>query len=228
MMVKKNNNKLILSILVIFIYIAWPLLISSIFTSFGINASEQTKNIIEFVGYLVLLTLFVLLYKKMFIDDLNDIKNNSKKYLKLVLKWFLIMSVAIVVVNAVAWALIDTQTDVSSNQQDLINLFKNAPIMLIFLQIIYYPIIEGIVFRKAIRDVVNNKYAFILISGLMFWFFNFAYSDLSLGSLFGTLYCFIYMCILSKIYFETKNFVISTFVLVLYEVVVTIFLITLG
>ena len=61
-----------------------------------------------------------------------------------------------------------TGQSISGNETEIRNFIKNSPLLTIILAVIISPIIEELVFRKAIKNIFNNKYLFIIISSLIF------------------------------------------------------------
>lgn len=58
----------------------------------------------------------------------------------------------------------------SANEEAVQNIIKQVPIYMIFSTIIYAPFVEELIFRKSIRDIIDNDYLYIIISGLTFGF----------------------------------------------------------
>ena len=48
------------------------------------------------------------------------------------------------------------------------NYIKMFPIYMTFSTVIYSPIVEEITFRKTFRNIIDNKYFYILLSGIIF------------------------------------------------------------
>lgn len=58
----------------------------------------------------------------------------------------------------------------SANEEAVQNIIKQVPIYMVFSTIIYAPFVEELIFRKSIRDIIDNDYLYIIISGLTFGF----------------------------------------------------------
>ena len=61
-----------------------------------------------------------------------------------------------------------TNQKLSGNEEAIRSYIKEFPLYMIFSSIIYAPFVEEIIFRKTIKDVIKNKYLFIIIAGLIF------------------------------------------------------------
>ena len=56
----------------------------------------------------------------------------------------------------------------ADNQQALMLLFKQSPILMTITGVICAPVIEEIVFRGVVKKIIKNKWVFIIVSGLIF------------------------------------------------------------
>ena len=56
----------------------------------------------------------------------------------------------------------------AGNQESINKLFEISPLYVYFASVIYAPIVEELVFRKAIRNIIPNGILFILVSGIVF------------------------------------------------------------
>ena len=61
-----------------------------------------------------------------------------------------------------------TESTIAGNEEAVRKLIDIAPIYMIFDVAIYAPLVEELTFRKSIRDWINNKKIYILISGILF------------------------------------------------------------
>ena len=101
-------------------------------------------------------------------------------------------------------------------------MFKKSPIALMLLTSLYYPVIEGVIFRKSVRDIIDNKWMFIMFSSVFYFFFNVAYTSLSFTSIITSL-CYLFsMMLLSSYYYKTNNFTASVLVMMIYNIIISI------
>lgn len=56
----------------------------------------------------------------------------------------------------------------AGNEEAVRALIDLAPLYMLFSVSIYAPITEELIFRKGIRDIINNKYIYIIVSGCVF------------------------------------------------------------
>ena len=89
---------------------------------------------------------------------------------------------------------------IAGNEELVRSYIDTSPLLMIFSTVIYAPICEELTFRKSIKDAINNKYIYILTSGLLFGFLHivsyintpldlvYLIPYASLGIVFATLY----------------------------------------
>ena len=116
-----------------------------------------------------------------------------------------------------------TGVSTSVNQETLLKLIKAAPVLSILMTAVIAPIIEEFVFRKSIRDVIDNKLLFILVSGLSFGAIH-VISSISLTNLLYLIpYASLGIC-LSIIYYKTDSIFSSILIHMLHNGLVLLLL----
>ena len=137
---------------------------------FGINYNDLnfvTKQI-YLILYEVILTLIIIyIYRKNFIPDFKDfIKNNVTYFKKYIKYWFLMLGLMIIS-NLIVTMF--TTTEISQNQETIVNLLGEAPIYTFILTVFTAPILEELVFRLSFRKMfAHTNLLFIFFSGLFF------------------------------------------------------------
>lgn len=208
----QNQNTLsIKSIFVIISYFILPYLISFI----------TDLKVINMVIYIIYAILLIFMYRDTFKCDIKDLKENYKKYIKIILINILLIFVSMIVINAIVQGLFSV-TETSENDFSLLNTFKENPIIIMVLTGLYYPLVEGIIFRKAIRDVIDNKWIFIIFSSLFYFFFNIVYTSMSFSNIMASLCYISTMLIVSHTYWRTNNFTLSIIIMALFNIVVSL------
>lgn len=111
-------------------------------------------------------SLIMIIYNKKLSKDFKDMKKNSIKYFNKYIKyWFIglfIMMVSNLFINLIV------TNDIPSNEQAIRETFNISPLYIFFSAVIYAPIVEELIFRQSIKNIFNNKWLFIIISGLLF------------------------------------------------------------
>lgn len=206
-----SKSNLLKSILIIISYFILPYLIGSITSS----------RLIMSLFYLLYAFILIILYRNTFKADFKDILKNKGSYFKKIILNVVLLIVVVIITNAIINALFNI-SGTSENDYSLLTMFEKSPIILILLTCIYYPIVEGIVFRKTIRDIIDKKWLFIIFSSLFYFFFNIVYTSMSFNNIMASI-CYLFsMMILSNHYWKTNNFTSSIIILMIYNVFVSI------
>lgn len=197
-----KNKKFVIPLLIIFLYFALPYLISMLGGSKLINT----------VASLAFCVFIVFVYRGNFIEDFKDIKSNKKKYIKNILLNVLLIFGITIITNLLLTLILDIN-EISENDFSLRTMYKSSPLTLLFLTTLYYPVVEGIVFRKTVREIIDKKWLFIIFSSLFYFFFNVAYTSLTINNLLSSLCYFFIMLVLSNNYFKTNNLTVSILII---------------
>ncbi len=168
-----NKNKIFLilkSISLMLLLLIWGYFIIIIFQIFGIKINNLPKNhkiIFQFMSDITFIIFLLSIYKK---DIIKDFKNyfNKKIFnnIELSLKYWLV-GVSIMYISNIIISLIIPNT-ISTNETLVREMINKYPIFMAFELSIYAPITEEIIFRKSIREYCNNKYLYIILTGLIF------------------------------------------------------------
>lgn len=206
---KEKSNVFIKSILVIISYFALPYVIALI----------SKSNMVDMVLYLLYAFILIFLYKQVFISDFKDIKKNWKKYLMRMLISIVLIFVSMVLINLIVGVLFNVK-ETSENDFSLLTTFKENSLVVVLLTCIYYPLVEGIIFRKSVRDIIDNKWFFIMFSAIFYFFFNIVYTSMSFNNIMSSVCYLSTMMIVSHFYWKTNNFTLSVLVMSIFNLVV--------
>lgn len=206
---KEKSSAFIKSILVIISYFALPYVIALI----------SKSNMVDMVLYLLYAFILIFLYKQVFISDFKDIKKNWKKYLMRMLISIVLIFVSMVLINLIVGVLFNVK-GTSENDFSLLTTFKENSLIVVLLTCIYYPLVEGIIFRKSVRDIIDNKWFFIMFSAIFYFFFNIVYTSMSFNNIMSSVCYLSTMMIVSHFYWKTNNFTLSVLVMSIFNLVV--------
>lgn len=207
---EKNKNSL-KSIMVIILYFIFPYLMKFL----------SDIKWLTLLFYMLFALLIIYLYKDTFKNDFKELKENKKKYIKSILINVVLIFAVMIITNALIGILLDIK-ETSENDYSLLAMFKKSPLALILLTSVYYPLVEGVIFRKSVRDIIDNKWTFIIFSSVFYFFFNVAYTSLSLNSIITSL-CYLFsMMILSNYYYKSNNFTASVIVMMIYNLIISV------
>ena len=119
----------------------------------------------------ILTILFIfLLFKKEIVHMWKDFYENRDKYFKKYFKfWFLIL-VLMAFSNGIITLI--NKSEISNNQEAINDMFERLPIYTYILSVFLAPIIEELVFRFCFMKIFNNKYLYIILSGVIFGLFH--------------------------------------------------------
>lgn len=144
------------------------------FTSFMFVLLNIDVNSISDVKYLFYLSIFDLLlliiyffiYKDTLIKDFKKYFSDFNKNFELSFKYWLVGFGIMVISNLILTYVLKMTT--AGNEEVVRGYIDTAPLLMIFCTCIYAPVCEELTFRKSIRDVIDNKYLYVLVSGLIF------------------------------------------------------------
>ena len=133
------------------------------------NLSLLDKLIILFSKYIILVIIFLAKDIKYLKEKWIDFKNNFKKYSAIAFKnWFagfLIMIVSNIIISYFI-------KGIGQNESAVQELIEKIPVIAFILTTIFAPFIEEMVFRKYLKDCVDNKVLYMILSGLIFGFIH--------------------------------------------------------
>ncbi len=170
------------------------------------NLEDNLKIIYLITLNLLFLGLLLGAYYHEFVNYILDFKLKWKKHLKLGLKcwgWgLLIMMVSNGVINSYG------PSDIAQNEEAVRHMLETFPLFVAFSTIIYAPLTEEIINRQILKDLIKNKWKFIISSALLF---SASHVIPSFSSNWDLLYIIPYGALgfaLAYIYYQTNNLLI--------------------
>ena len=160
----KSNTlpKIVITLVVLVLYIVWLQFFGSTELSFY-----------NFLIHLIFLFILGFIYHKDLLNGWTELKKKpTGKKIGLILLYALIFFVVGTVFGGIIRN-VASDYDASTNQLYL--LFPKVPwgtLFVCFSTIFFYPIIETLVFQKSLRDVINNKYVFVILAATLNLFFQ--------------------------------------------------------
>lgn len=162
-----KNKKYLLTFLLYILYQGSFLF--SIFSLFNIRLSSLSRNAkigLLFVDSLIYVIILIFMYKKDIKKGIDEFKKNKEKSITIALKCWTFGCV-IMYVSSIIISYINKQ-DISNNEQAVRESIKVAPLYMLFSCSIVAPLFEELVFRKSLKELVKNKWVFIILSGVIF------------------------------------------------------------
>lgn len=222
-MIKKVDfgKNCMFSISVILLYFFWPTILKAFWETFGGGKNVNVGMIIyNLIGYAILVVILFLIYQKSLKEEWKIFKKSLKKNIIGILKYTILLFVSIIVTKMLINSVFHVEA--IENETQLLGNFADSPIWTAILLIVYYPIVEVIVFQKTIKQVIKNEWLFIIISSLFFGYFNIAFSEFSWESLIGMAPYVISNAILAISYTKYDTIVAPIGIKMLYNLLVTI------
>lgn len=210
---KTNYNKLIKGIFVFLLYILVPYILDMFLPS--ITHSNSFELLYRFMFMFVLLVFYTFVYKDDLKEDIKNFMNNKKRILLKSLMYFGILLFGNILISAIIKAVYPNFTYVSSGIIDTL-LNENALLMIFYIFIISL-FTEQIVFRKVFRDIIRNKYFFIIFSGLVYGIFQIGYTFASINDVLALIPFTFVGILFSYSYYKTENILTPCFVYLFYD-----------
>ena len=215
-----ETNKLLTSVLVIIFYFAWPIIIQVFRDIFRIDASHSF--LFDIICNVLLAAMLITIYHKDLKEYLKNFNKNKFKYIKTILLYFLITLVAIALTNSFVIDILKID-HIAENDSALFESFKAYPLLVAFMTVIYYPVVEEIVFEKTLKDVIKSKWLFIILSGVFFWYYNIAYIEgITYLTIVSSLCYFVGGFLRALAFHKTNNLYVPVAIKALYNLFVTI------
>lgn len=202
----QKNKKMLRFIFffIAFFFISYVQLIPIVLFNIDLNnITETTEMLLSIFSSSVLVLLFYLAYKNELKHDWKDFKKNFMPYLDTAFKYWVIGLVVMALSNQIIS--IFSPIKMAENEQAVQGMIEGTPLLAFITTTILAPITEEMTFRKTFKDVLDNKWLFILMSGLTFGALHVV---LSLDSLYSLLYIIPYSSLgisFAYILYKTKN-----------------------
>lgn len=166
---EKYLKNSLLGLLAILVYFILPEFQGILFQMFDINTSllsTEIKIIYSVIFDILMMAIMILIFYPQLKKDIADIKKNHQEYFKTYFRYYIIGLIVMMISNLIISFI--SGGGIAGNQESINSLFDISPLYIYFSAVIFAPIVEELVFRRAIRNIVPGKYLFILASGLIF------------------------------------------------------------
>lgn len=169
--------------------------------------STLYKEIYSISIEIILLGIIFYTFKDQYKKAFEDLKKNHWKYFSSNFKYYLLglflMMSANILINLLGGGM-------SGNEESIRNQFQIAPIFTYISAVFLAPVLEESIFRLSFRNMIENKYIFIIISGLVFGGLHLisGIDSLSLLPLYLVAYCS-FGFIFAYMFVKTNNIFVS-------------------
>ena len=165
--IKNEKIYYVLKLTSLFIlFIIWDSIFFEIFGKFIINLSVGYKVFFSFIVNLLFLILIISIYFKTLKKDFKLFFKDFFNNLEISIKYWLIGFIVMVISNLII--IIITNGAIAGNEEQVRQLIDISPLYMLFSVSIYAPLTEELLFRKGFRDIIKNKWLYIIISGGIF------------------------------------------------------------
>ena len=165
--IKNDKVYYVLKLTALFIlFIIWDSIFLSIFGNIIMKLSLSYKIFFSFIVSLLFLILMISVYFKTLKKDFKlffkDFFNNMETSIKYWLIGFTIMIISNLII------VIISKGAIAGNEEQVRKLIDISPLYMLFSVSIYAPLTEELLFRKGFRDIIKNKWLYIIVSGCVF------------------------------------------------------------
>lgn len=130
------------------------------------NMSNTTFALLTLFSDICILIIALILYGKELVKEWKIFKKKPGENFDIAFKYYFIGLAIMIGSNIIINFILKLGN--SQNEQAVQNLIKTNPLLMLLFAGLFAPIIEEIVFRKSLKNVLKNKYLFIFISGFIF------------------------------------------------------------
>lgn len=159
----------LLGIVALLIYFILPDIEGIVFYLLDMDTSTLSitiKVLYTIIYNIFIMALIILVLHKSIETDWIDMKKNHKNYFQKYFKYWLIGLLIMMVSNLIISFI--SSGGIAGNQESIEKLFDVNPLYVYFSAVIFAPVIEELLFRRAIYNIIPQKIIFIFISGIVF------------------------------------------------------------
>ena len=136
---------------------------------FNINIETLTPKmsaVLSTFSTVVLFFIFFIIYRKNLKKDFKDFIKNKENYLDIGIRYWIIGLLIMVISNYILNFVL--KAGGATNEKLIQILIKSFPLLMIIDAGLLAPFNEEIVFRKAVKDIFNNKWIFYIVTFIIF------------------------------------------------------------
>ncbi len=193
------NDKTIFIILVWILYIIWILKFSSL-----------AITITNFIIHLLFLCIVIFIFKDDLLKNIKDLNKEKKKVLKIFLCFLAFLAVMLIsnITISLSSEILGIDITRDSSSGAIAKVFENTPygtLFACFLTIIFYPVVEELIFRKSLRPAIKNGCLFVIITSLLSWYFQVTLLNPSINEFILAIQTFLNSIFAGIVYVKTNN-----------------------
>ena len=168
----KDTTKRFLKLISIFLLFRYSYILQNIpIVLFNIkNITPQIQILLSCFSNLILLLILFFIYRLDLRIEWKKFKNSFDKSMDSCIKYWVLGLMGMMISNILINTLF--KLGQAENEQLVQGMITDFPLVMLLNAGVIAPIIEELVFRKTFRDTIKGKWAFILISSLIFGFMH--------------------------------------------------------
>ncbi len=132
--------------------------------------SSATEVILSLINNIIFLIITVLMYKNDLKREWKIFRKNMSENVDTSIKYWLIGLAVMVVSNIIINFVLGGGQ--ATNEKGVQKMIDSAPYIMLIEAGLIAPINEELLFRKAFKSIINNKWLFIIISGIVFGYLH--------------------------------------------------------
>lgn len=142
-----------------------PFVFGILFGRFMLNTYSVPYQICYIALYLVIIAVFIFLYRESLIKEWKDFKANKNDYFHKMIRYWLIGFILMYFFNRIVFQITG---GIAANQEANNTILEAAPVLAVSIMVFLGPFIEEIAFRKSFKKAFTNKYVFATVTALLF------------------------------------------------------------
>lgn len=223
----KNLIRLVVALLLFFCSSIFAYIPIYLFNIDIENINDTTYYALQLFCNFILALILFLMYRRELIEDAKKFVKNFWDNADVAVRYWVVGLVVMAISNILISSL--TPSKVATNEAGVQEIITTVPMIAFFLTTFVAPFTEEMIFRKSFKDVLKNKYLYILVSGFVF---GFLHVISVINSPYDLLYIIPYGSLgiaFATICYKTDNIFSSIFVHMLHNGVLTLMsIITMG
>lgn len=151
----------------IFLYMVGTVLLAAIAHLTPLVKSNTGKSIAYILIDVIVLTILCVLFAKRLKVDFKDFKKNWRKYLRIVIPYYILGVIVMMVSNIVINTIINNG-GLAANESANREILSGYPIASVISMCIMGPICEELLFRASFKNAFKNIVTYCLFTGILF------------------------------------------------------------
>lgn len=169
MKISDKIEKIIIGSIFFILFFVFNNFVSLLLKALHIDISSLPSIVRQIVSILISLIIPILMfivYRKDLIKDFKKIKDNYRTYIEVTVLAYTIGMILMAISNLIIQ--LGFKVGIAANEQGVRDLLGTLPIYMTVSACLIGPFEEEMLFRKIFRDIFDNKFLFITLSGLIF------------------------------------------------------------